>query len=85
MAASTIPRSSLIQTIEDVASHYVGELMAKAAGTAHLRRLRIEDETLSFEHVQAVMKSLQGSLKVLVGDQTAERAVAEVKRKLGLR
>jgi hypothetical protein len=58
--------------------------MGKAAGTAHLKRLGIEEENLSVERVDAVLKSLQSSLKVLVGDQTAQGAVAEVRRRIGV-
>ena len=84
MTALSIQRASLVNTIQEVASGYVGELMGKAAGTAHLKRLGIEEEMLSAERVDAVLKSLQSSLKVLVGDQTAQGAVAEVRRRIGV-
>ena len=75
----------LVGTIEEVTAGYIGELMAKAASTAHLRRLRIEDERLSADNINAVMKSLEGSLAVLVGDRTASVAVHEIRRKIGMR
>lgn len=75
----------LVGTIEAVATDYIGELMAKAASTAHLRRLGIEDERLSADNVTAVMNSLQGSLAVLVGDKTASVAIHEIRRKIGMR
>ena len=84
MAVASIQRSSLSSTIEDVASSYVGQMMGKAAGTAHLQRLAIEDERLTSSQVEAVLRSLQSSLKVLIGDQTAQKAVAEIKKRIGM-
>jgi hypothetical protein len=75
----------LVSTIEEVATDYIGDLMAAAASTAHLRRLKIEGERLSPDDVDAVMKSLEGSLAVLVGDRTASVAVGEIRRKIGMR
>jgi hypothetical protein len=75
----------LVGTIEEVAADYIGELMAKAASTAHLRRLGIDDERLSVDNINAVMESLQGSLAVLVGDKTASVAIHDIRRKIGMR
>ena len=85
MATTHCSRADLISSIEEVATDYVGELMAKAASQAHLRRLQIEDERLSADSVDAVMQSLEGALAVLVGDRTASVAVGEIRRKIGLR
>ena len=85
MATATVPRSMLVTTIEEVATDYIGELMATAASTAHLRRLGIEDERIRADDVASVMQSLQGSLAVLVGDRTAGVAVTEIRRKIGMR
>lgn len=85
MATATIPRAVLVGTIEEVAAAYIGELMAKAASTAHLRRLGIEGERITADNVDAIMTSLQGSLSVLVGDRTASTAVLEIRRKIGMR
>ena len=85
MATGQFARSDVISSIEEVATDYVGELMAKAASRAHLRRLGIEDERLSVDNVNAVMQSLEGALAVLVGDRTASVVVGEIRRKIGLR
>ena len=37
------------------------------------------------DNINAVMKSLEGSLSVLVGDRTASVAVQEIRRKIGMR
>ncbi len=84
MTSITVPRTSLSTTIQEVTSDYVGALMAKVAGTAHMDRLGIKEEQLTSERVEAVLGSLQSSLKVLVGDETARKAVAEIKRRIGV-
>ena len=78
-------RAAVISAIEEVATDYVGELMAKAASQAHLRRLGIQDERLDVDNVNAVMQSLEGAMAVLVGDRTASVAAGEIRRKIGLR
>jgi uncharacterized FAD-dependent dehydrogenase len=85
MTTATVPRSTLVGTIEEVTTDYIGELMAKAASTAHLRRLKIEDAHITADNVNAVMKSLEGSLAVLVGDRTASVAIRDIRRKIGMR
>ena len=83
MVNTHFSRAALISAIEEVATNYVGELMARAASRAHLRRLGLEDERLSADNVDAVMQSLGGALAVLVGDRTASVAVGEIRRKIG--
>jgi hypothetical protein len=85
MATATVPRSTLVSTIEQVAAGYVGDLMAKAISTAHLRRLGIDGERLTQANVEDVMRSLTGGLAVLVGDRTASEAVTKIRRKIGMR
>ena len=80
-----VARTTLMQSIEEVARTYIGQVMGKAASTAHLQRLAIDDEQIPGERVEAVLKSLRGSLKVLVGDQTADKAVDEIRARIGLR
>lgn len=84
MAAISVPRLRLSSTIQEVASDYVGALMAKVAGTAHMDRLGITEEQLTSERAEAVLGSLQSSLKVLVGDETSRKAVGEIRRRIGL-
>ena len=76
------PRSILVRTIQDVASQYMGEFMAMTAGTAHLKRLGIVNDPITPDQVQAVLRSLKGGLKVLVGDYAAEKVVAEITRRI---
>ena len=83
MAPISVPRVSLSKTIQEVASNYVGDLMGKVAGTAHMQRLGIDEDQLTGERVDAVLSSLQSSLKVLVGDETARKAVREIKSRIG--
>jgi len=84
MKNAGVSRTAVISAIEEVATDYVGELMARAASTNHLRRLGIEGELLSAENVNAVMQSLEGALAVLVGDRTASVATGRIRRKIGL-
>ena len=83
MAPQHFSRKALGDAIEEVSSEYVGAVMSKAARTAHFKRLGIDQERLGTADVDAVMKSLRLSLKVLVGDQTAEKAVAKIRNRVG--
>ncbi len=82
MSTPSVTRVNLINAIEIVATTYVGELMGKAASTAHLRRLKIEDNYLGCDQVDAVLNSLRSGLKVLVGDRTAEKAIREIRKRV---
>ncbi len=84
MTPQSIPREKFVNTIEEVVSEYVGELLAHAASTGPLRRLGFDGDRLVMKQIEEVLVSVESSLKVLAGDRDATRAIAEVKKRLGL-
>lgn len=84
MAPPAIPRETVVHTIEQVLSDYVGVLVAHATSTGPIRRLGIVDDRLAPDQVTEVLGSVETSLRVLAGDRDAATAIAEVKKRLGL-
>lgn len=70
--------------IEDVISPYIGDRMARTSTELHCRKLGFSAEALSDDEVEALVDRLAKAMRVLVGSDTTEEVVEQIRERVGL-
>jgi len=69
--------------IEEVISPYLGARMARSSTELHCRKLGVSGETMSDEEVDALVERLAKAMRVLVGVETTDDVVKQIRSRVG--